>query len=1085
MGTTTADQDGNWTFTPSVALADGEHNVTATATTAAGSSSPSAGFDFTVDTQAPGKPSIDGVTETGHPDKAIADHATATTSEVTFNGHAEANSTVVLKDSNGKEVGRGQADSKGEWNIGVTLENGTHDITAQAIDKAENISPASSPYDLTVDTSASMDPDSGKPTAPVITDVVDKAHTDVTIKAHDTTKVNELTFKGTSAAGAQITLKDGDKEIGTTTANAQGNWSFTPNVAFSDGPHDVTATASNLAGSSLPSAGYDFTVDTLAPEKPVIDVVLDGSNVAIADHSTTNVDQLTFKGTAEQNSTVTLKDSDGHVLGSDVADDQGNWSITTSGTISEGTHDVTATATDAAHNESEKSDAFDFTKTSAVVPPTPTVPDVTQPGETYTYDGKSTSIGADLSNAGDVNGDGFDDFLLTAPGAEEAFLLYGSANGLPKVPDLSKGLTADQGIEISGGMDGNHNKQGWHVENIGDFDGDGYDDFVVADHYPDKVFVVYGGPNSNNKLDLNAIEKGDNSKGFMITHSDGDSWLGISVAGGDIDGDGYSDLFFGNSEAHNGQGNIYSLYGHEGKTQTNIYIDRSKDSWFEASGQNQWRGSVFNPQSDKDLTTQNGVFGHNLGETMANIGDVNGDGIDDFLFADTLASNHLSPNGYGGTAYVVYGKKGGFGDKFNLDDLTINDGIRINAPFDTWLGGDNGSHSMHNIANIGDINGDGIDDFAIGSPVANHANDAGYTVVIYGKKGGFDRDIDLDFTMKGNNPKGGYNRSSHSLTAKDGFVLFPENYGGENANKATWSGESIVGIGDINGDGIDDFIVTANGQDNNAGAAYVIYGKEGGLVSGNGVDPIINLKDIATDPTLGYKLQGAADSQFGTNATAGDWNGDGFTDFAIGAQNANGGNGETYIYYAQPKYTQFYTEGNDHIQARTGEHNLLLGGKGDDVITNIGAGINDYANGGEGNDEVHIVSLDFKAVAGGQGIDTLVLDGNNMMLDLMSAKNKVTGFEKFDLGDHTNTLNVGFDDVLRLGEENLFKHDGSDGKKQLIIDGGDSDTLNLINKGQKWAEQDDQSIDGHTYHTYTAGSNVEILVDSHIQTSIL
>uniref|UniRef100_UPI001F4D7C03 Ig-like domain-containing protein n=1 Tax=Rosenbergiella epipactidis TaxID=1544694 RepID=UPI001F4D7C03 len=88
---------------------------------AAGSSSPSAAFDFTVDTQAPGTPSIEGVVETAHPDQAVADHSTSKTPDVTFSGKAEANSTVVLTDSDGNEVGRGTADAAGNWHIDTQL----------------------------------------------------------------------------------------------------------------------------------------------------------------------------------------------------------------------------------------------------------------------------------------------------------------------------------------------------------------------------------------------------------------------------------------------------------------------------------------------------------------------------------------------------------------------------------------------------------------------------------------------------------------------------------------------------------------------------------------------------------------------------------------------------------------------------------------------------------------------------------------------------------------------------------------------------------------------------------------------------
>ncbi|MBT0719667.1 hypothetical protein HGT71_15650, partial [Rosenbergiella epipactidis] len=124
------------------------------------------------------------VVETGHPDQAIADHSSTKTPDVTFSGKAEANSTVVLTDSDGKEVGRGTADADGNWHIDTQLADGAHDITATATDAAGNVSPASNGFEVTVDSSAPVDPSKDKPAAPTITDVVDKAHTDVAVKDH-------------------------------------------------------------------------------------------------------------------------------------------------------------------------------------------------------------------------------------------------------------------------------------------------------------------------------------------------------------------------------------------------------------------------------------------------------------------------------------------------------------------------------------------------------------------------------------------------------------------------------------------------------------------------------------------------------------------------------------------------------------------------------------------------------------------------------------------------------------------------------------------------------------------------------------
>jgi hypothetical protein len=166
---------------------------------------------------------------------------------------------------------------------------------------------------------------------------------------------------------------------------------------------------------------------------------------------------------------------------------------------------------------------------------------------------------------------------------------------------------------------------------------------------------------------------------------------------------------------------------------------------------------------------------------------------------------------------------------------------------------------------IGDVNGDGVADFAVSAPSAGNGyseagsdslDKVGVVYVFYGREGGFDASIDLDFTTG---------------AAPDG-VLFSV-IQGELADD--WLGETLDPAGDINGDGVDDLIVGSRYQGaDDAGAAYVIYGKAGGL------DAEILLDGLTA--AQGAKLAGASGKQTGAAATGiGDVNGDGDDDLLV------------------------------------------------------------------------------------------------------------------------------------------------------------------------------------------------------------
>ncbi|MBH3537339.1 BapA prefix-like domain-containing protein, partial [Pseudomonas aeruginosa] len=301
IGQTTADANGNWSFTPSTPLPDGTV-VNVVARDAAGNSSPPA--SVTVDAVAPATPTVDPSNGT------------------TLSGTAEPGATVTLTDGNGNPIGQVTADGSGNWTFtpSTPLPNGTV-VNATATDPSGN---ASSPASVTVDAVA--------PATPVVN------------------PSNGSTLSGTAEPGATVTLTDGNgNPIGQVTADGSGNWSFTPTTPLPNGTV-VNATATDASGNT--SAGSSVTVDSVAPATPVINP----SN------------GTTLSGTAEPGSSVTLTDGNGNPIGQVTADGSGNWSFTPSTPLADGTV-VNATATDPAGNTSGQGS----TTVDGVAPTTPTV----------------------------------------------------------------------------------------------------------------------------------------------------------------------------------------------------------------------------------------------------------------------------------------------------------------------------------------------------------------------------------------------------------------------------------------------------------------------------------------------------------------------------------------------------------------------------------------------------------------------------------------------------------------------------------------------------------------------------------------
>ena len=177
------------------------------------------------------------------------------------------------------------------------------------------------------------------------------------LNTDDITKNNIPFFTGTADPFDDITLYDtnGTTVLGTAVADAGGNWTI-KSFVLSEGEHKVSATADDRSGESQLSPTLTVTIDTTAPTAPSAPDLTAGSDSGTStSDNITNTTTPTFIGTSEANSTVTLYDTDGTtVLGSATANGTGNWSIKSS-MLTEGSHTVTAKATDVAGNVSTAS----------------------------------------------------------------------------------------------------------------------------------------------------------------------------------------------------------------------------------------------------------------------------------------------------------------------------------------------------------------------------------------------------------------------------------------------------------------------------------------------------------------------------------------------------------------------------------------------------------------------------------------------------------------------------------------------------------------------------------------------------------
>ncbi len=624
-------------------------------------------------------------------------------------------------------------------------------------------------------------------------------------------------------------------------------------------------------------------------------------------------------------------------------------------------------------------------------------------------------IGYSVSNAGDVNGDGFDDLLVgahgldTAGGADAggAYVIFGAENGFPAAISAAD-LDGTNGFAFHAAESGDNG--GYKSNTAGDINGDGFDDIIigakfVGDDDRGAAYVLLG--HQGNFPAVITPTDLDGTNGFTMFGVEPNDQAGFPVApAGDVNGDGLDDFLVGADYAEEvNRGSVYVVFGQR------------------------------TPFSETlDLAALNGTNGFavlaaeegdGIGRSMTTAGDVNGDGFDDLILGAWFAEQ---PGGdTTGESYIIFGKASGFSAKFSVADLDGSNGFTV-------VGIDTRDRSGRTVSNAGDINADGYDDVIIS---ALYADPGGETYVVFGHAGVFPALIEAS-----------------NLDGVVGFTLRGE--GGS-------FGRSVSGAGDVNGDGFDDLLVGAP-YANDDGAVYIVFGHSGAYP--------VEMSASSLDGTNGFRLTGAApdDPNVGRAARiAGDVNGDGFEDIitsTVYADHSGGTDqGKAYVYFGGNFTGGIETQvgdGNGNtLRANRGANaaDILIGGNGYDTL--ISDGGDDVLRGGQHNDILSIPDADFsgtRRLQGGNGIDMLRLTGSGIHLDLTTiSDNRITDIERIDIrGDGANQLTLNLREVL-----NISTH-----RNTLVVRREVDDTVDM---GSGWTQQSDETLFGKRFNVFTQG----------------
>ncbi len=496
----------------------------------------------------------------------------------------------------------------------------------------------------------------------------------------------------------------------------------------------------------------------------------------------------------------------------------------------------------------------------------------------FSLDGthQNDSVGISVSDTGDVNGDGFDDVIVS--GAGSSYVMFGKASGFDAQIDVSS-MDGQNGFRLVGGNI--NNVIGHSVSNAGDVNGDGFND-VMVEGFGEFAYVVFGRASGfDATIDISTL---DGSNGFRLKGEHYSSLYAVSAAG-DINGDGLGDVIMGSEFVFldgDGSGSSYVVFGRT--TGFDAQIDLTA-----LDGSNGFR--------------LDGASGDYSGSSVSDAGDVNGDGFGDVIIGAQISEQ----NGHNsGTSYVVFGKGSDFNAVLELDNLDGSNGFQLTGSYE-------GDQLGFSVSGAGDVNGDGFDDVIVSSAPYD---DSCY--VVFGKASGFGATLDIS-ALDGSNGvllKGtagervGYSVSSAGDINGDGFD------------------DLIVGAPNagLNGD--------------YAGASYVIFGSRdfgngggsgGELPEIKGTDGDDTLKGsetsehfLAGDGNDNLLGRGGADV---FDAGAGD---DAIRIGDLTFASVDGGDGNDALHLAGADLNLDLTTLGDHIH---GVETICLYGRGDNTLT--------------------------------------------------------------------------------------------------------------------------------------------------------
>jgi hypothetical protein len=444
--------------------------------------------------------------------------------------------------------------------------------------------------------------------------------------------------------------------------------------------------------------------------------------------------------------------------------------------------------------------------------------------------------GYSVAGAGDVNGDGYDDLIIGAPGAawegDELEGYYeGGANGAATI--VLGPVSGDQDLEhASAWIEGTYDfdstrcvSTGWSVAGVGDTNGDGYDDVLIGDpdmfadgywtrDYPSGMAALFLGPVSG----VQHMFAADAIMNWGGYHSD----VGYDVAGaGDIDGDGLSDILIS-----------APFGGHADKDGGEVYVLTGPVT-----------GTIHSSDLQAVLTSSS--YCAYAGVAVSSAGDVNGDGLDDILVGAPYDSANAE---YAGAAYLVLGPVSG---TFMLSSSHLR-----------LLGDEAYENVGRAVSDAGDLNGDGYGDFVLGQrgkSLVEHAS--GAVFVFYGNAhGGQSGDSNLDSAAAALTGTMEYERAAGSvacagdsdgdgrsdlLVGRDFYDANPDldgttwlvhgpitgtwalddiaatRFTGPNAGDQ--AGVAVSSAGDVDADGLSDILIGAPGDDTNGSEAGAVY----------------------------------------------------------------------------------------------------------------------------------------------------------------------------------------------------------------------------------------------------------------------